>query len=63
MDVTALAAGLLAARNEVTIQDVQVNVLKRGLQSQSVLMTRLMAPMALPLATEGRLGTNLNHYL
>lgn len=63
MDVTTLAASLVAARNQVTTQDVQVGVLKRALDSQSAAMTKLLAPMALPLATEGRLGTNLNLYL
>ncbi len=63
MDVMGIAASLISGRNEVAGGQVQTTLLRKALDTQSTLMNKLMAPMALPLATDGRVGTQVNAYL
>lgn len=63
MDVTSVVAGHTAARNEATATAAQVSLLKKALVTESAVAAKLLAPMDLPLATEGRVGTNLNTYI
>ncbi|GAB77011.1 Putative motility protein [Austwickia chelonae] len=62
MDVAALAATVLDARTQATTQDAQVSVLKKALNTEQHSAAKLLDALALPLATEGSLGRNVNTY-
>lgn len=62
MDVAALAATLVNAKAQTAMQDAQVGVLKRAMDTQAGAALRLLDSMTLPPATEGRIGTNVNLY-
>ncbi|WP_116112398.1 YjfB family protein [Austwickia chelonae] len=62
MDVAALAATVLDGRTQAAVQDAQVSVLKKALNTEQQAATKLLDTLALPLATEGSLGRNVNTY-
>lgn len=62
MDVAALAQTILSSRTATALQDAQVSILKKTMDTQAAAAVQLIDPMALPLATEGSLGTNVNTY-
>ena len=62
MDVAALAATLVNAKAQTAMQDAQVGVLKKAIDAQAGAARKMIDTMTLPLATEGRLGTNVNLY-
>lgn len=62
MEVASLAAALVSARSATQMQDVQVGLLKKAVDTQAAAAATLIDKMALPLATEGRLGTLVNTY-
>ena len=62
MDVAALAASLMGTRAAAVAQDAQISVLKKAMDSEGAAATKLLDSLALPLATEGSLGRNVNTY-
>lgn len=58
----ALAATLVNAKAQTAMQDAQVGVLKKAVDAQAGAAMKLLDSMMLPLATEGRIGTNVNLY-
>ncbi len=62
MDVAALAQTILSSRTATALQDAQVSILKKTMDTQAAAAVQLIDSMALPLATEGSLGTNVNTY-
>lgn len=62
MDVAALAANLLGMRSAAVAQDAQVSLLKKAMDTEGAAATKLLDSLALPLATEGSLGRNINTY-
>ena len=62
MDVAALAQTILSSRTATALQDAQVSILKKTMDTQAAAALQLNDSMALPLATEGSLGTNVNTY-
>lgn len=62
MDVAALAQTLISSRTDAAVADAQVGLLKKAMQSQEAAATKLLDSLALPLATEGSLGRNVNTY-
>ncbi len=62
MDVAAIAQSILSSRNAMALQDAQVSILKQAMDTQAGSAAKLIDSMALPLATEGPLGTNVNTY-
>lgn len=62
MDVAALAQTILSGRNAATMQDAQVSLLKKTMDTQASAAVQLIDKMMLPLATEGALGRNVNTY-
>lgn len=62
MDVAALAQTILSSRTAAALQDAQVSMLKKTMDTQAAAATQLIDSMALPLATEGSLGTKVNTY-
>lgn len=62
MDVAALAQTILMNRNAAAMQDAQVSLLKKTMDTQSAAAAQLIDSMAMPLATEGSVGRNFNTY-
>ena len=62
MDVAALAQTILSSRTAAALQDAQVSVLKKTMDTQTAAAAQLIDSMSLPLATDGSLGTNVNTY-
>lgn len=62
MDPVALAATLVNAKASTAMQDAQVGVLKKAVDAHAGAALKLIDSMLLPLATEGRVGTNVNLY-
>ncbi len=62
MDVAALAQTILSGRTATAMQDAQVSLLKKTMDSQADVAVKLIDKMMLPLATEGSLGRNVNTY-
>ncbi len=62
MDVAALAQTILSSRTAAALQDAQVSILKKTMDTQTAAAAQLIDSMSLPLATEGSLGTNVNTY-
>ncbi len=62
MDVAALAQTILSSRTAAALQDAQVSILKKTMDTQTAAAAQLIDSMSLPLATDGSLGTNVNTY-
>ena len=62
MDVAAMAASLLGMRSAAVAQEAQISVLKKAMNAEGAAATKLLDSLALPLATEGSLGRNVNTY-
>ncbi len=62
MDVAALAVTLVNAKAQSAMQDAQVGLLKQTMDVQSSIATRMLDSLTLPVATDGRVGTNVNLY-
>lgn len=62
MDVLAVAAGLVGARSAAVAQDAHVSLLKKAMDTEGAAAMKLLDSLALPLATEGSLGRNVNTY-
>lgn len=62
MEVLSLVQSVLSSRTAAAYQDAQVSVLKKAMDSQAASAAKLLDSMALPLATEGPLGTHVNTY-
>ncbi|GAB97451.1 hypothetical protein BJY21_002840 [Kineosphaera limosa] len=62
MDVAALAQTILMNRNASAMQDAQVSLLRKAMDVEANAAVQLIDKMALPLATEGAVGRNVNTY-
>ncbi len=62
MDVALIAQTLLNTRTEQAVGDAQISLLKKAMNTQEAAATKLLDSLALPLATEGSLGRNVNTY-
>ncbi len=62
VNVASLAATLVNAKTATAMQDAQVGLLKKTIDAQANIATKMIDSMMLPLATEGRVGTNVNLY-
>ncbi len=64
MDVNlALAAATsVNARAASAVESAQLGLLKRVMDTQTNLNAKMLDSMTVPLATEGRVGTNVNLY-
>lgn len=62
MDVAAMAQSILGSRTATALQDAQVSMLKKTMDSQAAAAAKLIDSMSLPLATEGSRGTKVNTY-
>lgn len=62
MDVAALAQTILMNRNASAMQDAQISLLRKTIDTQAEAAAQLIDKMALPLATEGAVGRNVNTY-
>lgn len=61
MDV-ALAQTILSSRAQAGMQDAQVSVMRKVMDTQQDAASRLIESMSLPLATDGSVGRNVNTY-
>lgn len=62
MDVAALAQTVISSQAGTAATDAQVSVLKKAMNHEEAAAARLLDSLALPLATEGNLGRNVNTY-
>ncbi|QQS01503.1 MAG: YjfB family protein [Austwickia sp.] len=62
MDVLAMTASVLGMRSAAAAQDAQVSLLKKAMDTEGAAAAKLLDSLALPLATEGALGRNINTY-
>ena len=62
MEVLGTAASLLGMRSAAVAQDAQISLLKKAMDTEGAAAMKLLDSLALPLASEGSLGRNVNTY-